>query len=60
MAEKILHDYPGDVDVLSLHPSSGGVFEVSVDGRLAFSRKATGTFPEPDSFVKEIEATLKG
>ncbi len=60
MAERILHDYPGDVSELTLHPSSGGVFEVSVEGSLAYSKKATGTFPETDSFVKELEATFKG
>ncbi|MBI1775182.1 MAG: SelT/SelW/SelH family protein [Proteobacteria bacterium] len=25
--------------------SSGGVFEISVDGKLAFSKKKTGRFP---------------
>jgi selT/selW/selH-like putative selenoprotein len=30
---------------LSLRRSSGGVFEIRVDGRLAFSKKATGRFP---------------
>jgi selT/selW/selH-like putative selenoprotein len=26
-------------------PGTGGVFEITVDGRLAFSKKATGRFP---------------
>jgi selT/selW/selH-like putative selenoprotein len=30
---------------LSLRRSSGGVFEIRVDGRLAFSKEATGRFP---------------
>jgi selT/selW/selH-like putative selenoprotein len=30
---------------VSLRRSRGGVFEISVDGRLAFSKKATGRFP---------------
>jgi selT/selW/selH-like putative selenoprotein len=30
---------------MSLRRSSGGVFEIRVDGRLAFSKKAVGRFP---------------
>jgi selT/selW/selH-like putative selenoprotein len=34
--------------------SSGGVFEISVDGKLGFSKMATGRFPTDD----EIKAVL--
>ena len=30
---------------VELVKSSGGVFEITVDGRLAFSKKQTGRFP---------------
>jgi selT/selW/selH-like putative selenoprotein len=30
---------------ISLRRSGGGVFEINVDGRLAFSKKAAGRFP---------------
>jgi selT/selW/selH-like putative selenoprotein len=30
---------------VSLRRSGGGVFEITVDGRLAYSKKATGRFP---------------
>jgi selT/selW/selH-like putative selenoprotein len=30
---------------VSLRRSSGGVFEICVDGRLAFSKKSAGRFP---------------
>jgi selT/selW/selH-like putative selenoprotein len=30
---------------ISIRRSGGGVFEIRVDGRLAFSKKATGRFP---------------
>ena len=32
---------------VALVRSSGGVFEVTVDDRLVFSKKALGRFPEP-------------
>jgi selT/selW/selH-like putative selenoprotein len=39
-----------------LQKSHGGVFEVTVDGRLAFSKKQTGRFPTE----AEIEALARG
>lgn len=30
-----------------MKPSSGGIFEVTVNGDLVFSKKALGRFPEP-------------
>jgi selT/selW/selH-like putative selenoprotein len=39
---------------VALRRSGGGVFEVTVDGRLAYSKKATGRFPTDE----EVVATL--
>ncbi len=39
---------------VSLRRSGGGVFEITVDGQLLYSKKATGKFPTE----AEIEATL--
>jgi selT/selW/selH-like putative selenoprotein len=36
--------------------SSGGVFEITIDGALKFSKKALGRFPTDD----EIAALAKG
>jgi selenoprotein W-related protein len=41
---------------LSVIPSRGGVFEVEVDGRLVFSKKATGKHGEPDAILASIRA----
>ncbi len=37
-------------------PGVGGVFEITVDGRLAFSKKQTGRFPTDE----EVEAVGRG
>jgi selT/selW/selH-like putative selenoprotein len=37
-----------------LKRSGGGVFEITVDGRLGYSKKATGRFPED----KEVLAAI--
>jgi predicted Rdx family selenoprotein len=41
---------------VALKRSSGGVFEIVVDGTLRFSKKALGRFPTDD----EIAAIAKG
>jgi selT/selW/selH-like putative selenoprotein len=40
---------------VELRKSGGGVFEVTVNGRLAYSKKATGRFPTDE----EVHASLR-
>jgi selenoprotein W-related protein len=42
LATELLKAYERTIAALELVPSSGGVFEVSVDGDLIFSKKALG------------------
>jgi len=35
------------------------VFEVSLNGRSVYSKKATGQFPDPEALVREVQAALK-
>jgi selenoprotein W-related protein len=37
-------------------PSGGGVFEVVVDGKKVFSKKALGRFPEDGEVVRLIRS----
>ena len=46
MAQEILSTFDGDITALTLRPGSGGVFEVRLDGKLVWSRKDQGRFPE--------------
>jgi selenoprotein W-related protein len=39
--------------------SSGGVFEVAVDGELVFSKRALGRHAEPGEVVRLIEKHLQ-
>jgi selT/selW/selH-like putative selenoprotein len=34
--------------------SGGGVFEITVDGRLAYSKKATGQFPTDEELLRTL------
>ncbi len=48
LAEKVLKKKKQDVKSLELVPGEGGVFEVTVDGKLVFSKLKEGRFPEWD------------
>lgn len=39
---------------MTLKRSGGGVFEITVDGRLAYSKKATGAFPDETQVLASI------
>jgi selenoprotein W-related protein len=46
MAQEILSTFEQEVDELSLQPGTGGVFEIIANGKLIWSRKDKGRFPE--------------
>jgi selT/selW/selH-like putative selenoprotein len=39
---------------VTLKRSGGGVFEITVDGKLAYSKKATGDFPTNEQVLAAI------
>ncbi|KPL89752.1 SelT/SelW/selH family protein [Ardenticatena maritima] len=42
MTDKLLSEFQHHIESFTLIPSSGGVFEVAVDGTLIYSKKETG------------------
>jgi len=48
--------YQHELDALEIIPSSGGVFEVTLDGDLVFSKKTLGRHAAPG----EVLAALQG
>ena len=57
LAEELVSQLPqGTISEISLVPSSGGVFEVSVNDRLIFSKKQLGRHAEPGEIKAKIEA----
>lgn len=46
MAQELLATFEAEIGEVALVPGSGGNFEVRVDGRAIWSRKARGRFPE--------------
>lgn len=43
---------------MTLIPSEGGRFELSVDGQQIYSKLQTGRFPDEDEMVEEIGKRL--
>ena len=43
--------YGADVELV---PGGGGVFEITVDGKLLFSKKQTGRFPTDEELVQMV------
>ncbi|MBP87969.1 MAG: hypothetical protein CMJ64_14800 [Planctomycetaceae bacterium] len=54
MASKVLTEYKQQLEGLELQPSSGGCFELTVDGDLIYSKLETGEFPDEDAMVAEV------
>ena len=50
--------YADALEAVDLVPSSGGAFEVSLDGELIYSKLETGRFPEPAEIPDAIDKTL--
>jgi len=52
LAAKLLSTYKQDIQEMKLIPASGGCFELKVNGKLLYSKLATGKFPDEDWAVK--------
>ncbi len=54
MATQLLDEFESSVDRLSLVPSGGGRFEITVDGDLVYSKLETGRHAEYDDVAVPI------
>ena len=55
MASELLNKYGNAISSLALIPSGGGVFEVTKNEILLFSKKSKGRFPELDEVFELLE-----
>ena len=58
MAE-LLDTFESEIKSITLIPSDGGRFEMSVDGKLLYSKLATRRHVEPDELKGLVENYLK-
>ncbi len=55
LAQELLTTFESDLASVALKPGSNGVFEITVDQQLIFSRKDAGRFPE----AKEVKQLVR-
>jgi len=55
----LLEEFEHDLDDLVLIPSRGGVFEVTLNDELVFSKKQAGRHAEYDDILKEIRSRAR-
>jgi len=55
LTQELLSQYTPFIDAITLHPSSGGRFEVTVDGDLIFSKKGSGKHAQPGEIANLLE-----
>jgi selenoprotein W-related protein len=56
--ELLLDKYELQIGEIALVPSSGGRFEVTVDGELVFSKLAQKRFPEDEQLIELVGARI--
>jgi selenoprotein W-related protein len=59
LTSKLLSTFKQKINDLKLIPSSGGCFEVSLNGELVYSKMKTGEFPDEQSIVNAVQSRLK-
>ncbi len=53
--DELLDHFRGKVKEVKLVTSGGGVFEVTVNDQLVYSKKETGSFPDPKEVIDIME-----
>ena len=59
LTAELLKAFELQLDALELIPSKGGVFEVSLNDELIFSKKALGRHAQPGEVRQALEGKLK-
>jgi selenoprotein W-related protein len=59
LTARLLEHFKQQIKSFELVPSGGGCFELTVDGRLVYSKLATGEFPDEAAIEKSLAAGAK-
>jgi selenoprotein W-related protein len=59
LAARLLERFKRRISRLELVPDKGGCFEVTVEGKLIYSKLATGQFPNEEEIEAEVARRLK-
>ena len=59
MAATLLGRFKQQIDSLELIPSSGGRFELLLDGQLEYSKLKTGAFPDEAAMLSLVDRKFR-
>ena len=59
MTEELIKHHKRAISSLELIPSDGGRFEVSIDGKLVFSKLKERRFPDPSEILAMMNSKKK-
>lgn len=59
LTRKLLNEHKNDIEEIAVIPSTGGVFEISLNDELLFSKKELDRFPEDDEAENLIRNKMK-
>jgi selenoprotein W-related protein len=58
LTSKVVTEFKQKISSFDLEPSSGGCFELTIDGELKYSKLATGEFPDEATLMDQIRQLL--
>jgi selenoprotein W-related protein len=58
LTAKLLPRFKGAIKRYVMIPSKGGTFELTVGGKLLYSKLETGKFPDEDKLLKAVAKAL--
>jgi selenoprotein W-related protein len=59
LAAELLEKFEEQIEAVTLLPSDGGVYEITVNGRLVYSKKTTGRHAEPGEVARLVGKYIK-
>jgi selenoprotein W-related protein len=59
LTAKLLSEFKQRIRDLTLVPSGGGCFELTINGDLLYSKLQTGQFPDEKTMLTEVAKRLK-
>lgn len=59
LCQNLLNEHKNKINKVVLIPSSGGVFEVTMNGESVFSKKELGRFPEENEVEDKIRKLIE-
>ena len=54
LSQELLHTFSEEIETVSLHPDTGGRFEIHCNGNVIWERKQDGGFPEAKVLKQKV------